>query len=215
VNGMTAGRELDAIVAEKVMGKEVLAEPMCAIFVEGDWSLHPASSPEGWACYAGMEPVMVDRCSCADGPSEYTLKGDERLRSREMDNATGAMGSRYSLPGGGPTLLHRHRLCVASSGEAARDGRGCHDSLFCGGSCHGKRRRRGSYGSARYMPSGATCGARRVKPKRQVKQYRCQGCGLTFTVSAPQPTTTRPDEKLCCGKCGSVAWVCEERGRAA
>jgi ABA sandwich protein len=81
-----AGRELDAEIAEKVMGFEVVREPMCAIFVEGEWSLHPDSSPDGWACYSGMEPVMVQHCRCQDGPILWSETGEEMDEWREQND---------------------------------------------------------------------------------------------------------------------------------
>jgi len=63
---LKAGRELDALVAEKVMGLRV-AGRCCAVFVEGEWSIHPDSEPAGWACYAGIEPVYARAdCDCAE-----------------------------------------------------------------------------------------------------------------------------------------------------
>lgn len=83
---MNAGRAMDVRVAT-AMGRTVLANQMCAIFVEGEWSLHPSSSPDGWACYAALEPVMVDGCVCGDSPHEYELRGDESDTVTERINA--------------------------------------------------------------------------------------------------------------------------------
>lgn len=65
-------RELDAKVSTLVMGRPVVGT-CCAIFVEGEWSLHPESSPEGWICYAGVEPVCVEHCNCATYPFKQSL----------------------------------------------------------------------------------------------------------------------------------------------
>jgi hypothetical protein len=67
-----AGRELDAEVAEKVMGLDVRGKA-CAIFVEGEWSIHADSEPDGWACYAGIEPVYrIDREYVTPPPERRT-----------------------------------------------------------------------------------------------------------------------------------------------
>lgn len=49
-------RAIDARVAAEVMGFDLRGRA-CAVHVEGEWSVHPDSDPENWACYAGMEPV--------------------------------------------------------------------------------------------------------------------------------------------------------------
>jgi hypothetical protein len=79
-------RTLDARIAREVFGRTVLAVPACAIFVEGEWSIHPDSSPDGWACYAGMEPMMVELCRCAEGPHQYTPEPDDEGDWRERLN---------------------------------------------------------------------------------------------------------------------------------
>lgn len=56
-------RELDVRIAEKVFGLQVVGKG-CAVYVEGEWSIHLDSNPKGWACYANMEPLYVEQCSC-------------------------------------------------------------------------------------------------------------------------------------------------------
>lgn len=82
---MPAGRELDAIVAERVMGQTVLGRAT-AVFVEGEWSIHPESDPEGWACYAGLEPLYLDHCLCdvAERPRNWPCETDEEREMMEQ-----------------------------------------------------------------------------------------------------------------------------------
>ena len=60
---MEAGRELDALVAEKVMGLEVLGQSTIA-YIEGETSIHPDSKPEHWSCYAESGPIYLQHCVC-------------------------------------------------------------------------------------------------------------------------------------------------------
>lgn len=78
-------RELDAEVAEKVMGLTVVGKATC-VHVEGEWSVHVDSGTNGWACHAEESPVFAhDPCYCrADGPMVHTLGEDDT----EEDRAT-------------------------------------------------------------------------------------------------------------------------------
>lgn len=72
-----AGRDLDALVAEKVMGLQVCAARACAIHVEGEWSIHDdREDAEGWECYAEMAPVYVRHCCCDISPRDWTEVAD-------------------------------------------------------------------------------------------------------------------------------------------
>ena len=42
---MKAGRGLDALIAEQVMGLHVIGTT-CCVFVEGEWSIHAGSNPK-------------------------------------------------------------------------------------------------------------------------------------------------------------------------
>lgn len=83
-----AGRELDALVAEKVMGLTVLPLRMVAAFVEGEWSLHPESTVEGWACHSEEAPVYVSRCMCDLGPIQVPEDDPETNHLRHEHNET-------------------------------------------------------------------------------------------------------------------------------
>lgn len=63
MSDLPAGRELDALVAEKVMGLTV-AGWGTAIHVEGEWSVQLDGDPKGWACHAGANPLCVQHCQC-------------------------------------------------------------------------------------------------------------------------------------------------------
>lgn len=52
------GRELDARVAVEVMGLDVRGAAV-AVFIDGEWSIHPDTDPEKWLCHAGEEPVYL------------------------------------------------------------------------------------------------------------------------------------------------------------
>jgi hypothetical protein len=82
---LPAGRELDALVAEKVMGLKVVGR-CCAVFVEGEWSIHPDAEPEGWTCYAELAPVYArPECDCAESVvREYDTPEKAELY-REID----------------------------------------------------------------------------------------------------------------------------------
>lgn len=69
---LPADRELDALVAEQVMGL-VLAGHACAAFVEGEWSIQADSTPDRWMCHAEVAPLYVAHCVCATGP--LTISG--------------------------------------------------------------------------------------------------------------------------------------------
>lgn len=73
---MMTDRELDAQVAARVMGYE-LAGSGTAVFVEGEWSIHSDSEPDGWACYAGTEPFYVRHCSCRDGVFMFPIAPED------------------------------------------------------------------------------------------------------------------------------------------
>lgn len=59
-------RELDALVAEKVMGRTVVGRATI-VSVEGCDTVMTDVGPEGWSCAAETGPVMVgDPCWCKD-----------------------------------------------------------------------------------------------------------------------------------------------------
>lgn len=60
---LPAGRELDALVAEKVFGRTIVGWDT-AIYVEGEWSIHLGSDPKGWACHADKSPLALAHCVC-------------------------------------------------------------------------------------------------------------------------------------------------------
>ena len=60
---MEVGRELDALVAEKVMGLEVLGKSTI-VYVEGETSIHPDSDLEGWGGLAERGPIYLRHCVC-------------------------------------------------------------------------------------------------------------------------------------------------------
>ena len=64
-----AAREMDAMVAERVLGMKVLGWTTC-VHVDGSWSIHPDSDVEGWNCYAERGPVWLHRCLCHLGERE-------------------------------------------------------------------------------------------------------------------------------------------------
>ena len=70
---MNAGRELDALIAEKVMGMKVLGNETC-VYVEGDATVHIGTDPKGWSCFAEIGPVVAgEYCRCEEykDDSEY------------------------------------------------------------------------------------------------------------------------------------------------
>lgn len=79
---MKPGRELDALVAEKVMGYQIAKALVPAIFVEGEWSIR-ADYPDdgvgpdsGWMCYSGLEPAYVRDCQCDQEPIDWFREVD-------------------------------------------------------------------------------------------------------------------------------------------
>lgn len=73
-----AGRELDALIAERVFGQSVIAW-ICCVHVEGEWSVHPDSHPEGLACYAERGPVTAARCNGQHAPLHLSIRPDTSL----------------------------------------------------------------------------------------------------------------------------------------
>lgn len=62
---MNAGRELDALIAEKVMGLEIVGKATC-VHVDGESTVHLDSSAEGWSCFAETANVTVGPyCRCS------------------------------------------------------------------------------------------------------------------------------------------------------
>lgn len=65
IDQMQAGRELDALVAEQVMGWPVLGWTTCA-YADGEWTMHPGDEPSGFMVHAEHAPVYLRTCHCAD-----------------------------------------------------------------------------------------------------------------------------------------------------
>lgn len=83
---LTAGRELDALIAAKVMGLATMTELAPAIFVEGEWSIYgaadvPTWEPANWLCHAGMQHVYARAgCDCmTTGPVIQDVEATVRM----------------------------------------------------------------------------------------------------------------------------------------
>lgn len=63
-------RQLDALIARHLFSLDVVGESVC-VYVEGEWSPHPDSDPEGWACHAEDRPVFKERESTFEA-QEYS-----------------------------------------------------------------------------------------------------------------------------------------------
>lgn len=80
-------RQLDVRVAREVLELEVPEQWCGAIYVEGEWSLHPDSevgAGSGWMCYSNMEPVRVVREFCG-GNHEFRSADVEESVARMLD----------------------------------------------------------------------------------------------------------------------------------
>lgn len=60
INAIPAGPEMNALVAEHVMGLQVLGEANCAC-PEGDWYISDAEPQKNWG---HMMPVYLQQCLC-------------------------------------------------------------------------------------------------------------------------------------------------------
>lgn len=96
-------RALDVQIAKKIFGFEVVGEG-CAIHVEGEWSIHLDSEPTGWACYAAMEPLFVEHCTC------------HRMRNEDY---------KEWYPDGEPTLGGHRASCLHVVPNYSSDARDC------------------------------------------------------------------------------------------
>lgn len=67
IDKLEPGRKLDALVAEEVLNYEIPGWTT-AIFVEGEYSIHPDTEPGGWACFAEKAPVYLRHCLCKGEP---------------------------------------------------------------------------------------------------------------------------------------------------
>lgn len=63
IDNLTTSRETDALIAELIMGYKVLGYTTC-VYADGDWTIHPDTDPNGWACHAEYGPVYLGECYC-------------------------------------------------------------------------------------------------------------------------------------------------------
>jgi hypothetical protein len=80
--GAIREREIDARLATAI-GMVVVGKT-CCVHVEGEWTIHPESDPEGWMCHAEHGPVYVEHCGCDRGPALWKLTDAEAMSDEEI-----------------------------------------------------------------------------------------------------------------------------------